>query len=299
MNHPEEITTPADSYAPADLSAPAEPSAAGAIAEQPIGVFDSGLGGLTVLKAIHELLPNESTIYFGDTGRTPYGTKSPDTIIKYSQQISRFLLEKKVKMIVIACNTASAHAFDVVRSQVPVPVIEVITPGAEAAANATVNQRIGIIGTRGTVNSGVYVRAVRAASSDDPVIIQQACPLFVGLAEEGWWDHDITSAIASEYLKPLKEAGIDTLILGCTHYPLLKPAITKVMGQDVHLINAGSKVAAKVESVLKSLGQLNPGRVLPRHTYYTSDDVTQFQQLGSAFLDRPIEATGRVEIERY
>lgn len=268
-------------------------------ARRPIGVFDSGLGGLTVLQAINDLLPNESTVYFGDTGRTPYGTKSPDTIIKYSQQISRFLLEKNVKMIVIACNTASAHAFEAVRQAVPVPVIEVITPGAEAAAGATVNQRIGIIGTRGTVNSGVYVRAVLDASSNEPVIIQQACPLFVGLAEEGWWDHDITCAIATEYLRPLKEAGVDTLILGCTHYPLLKPAIARVMGDEVRLINAGSKVASRVESVLEAQGLLNPGTEPASHTFYTSDDAEQFQQLGSAFLSRPVQTAGRVDIERY
>ena len=301
MTSPTDLArTPADSPANAgSLTKADSPANDNALATRPIGVFDSGLGGLTVLQAINELLPNESTVYFGDTGRTPYGTKSPDTIIKYSQQISRFLLEKDVKMIVIACNTASAQAFEAVRSMVPVPVIEVITPGAEAAAIATVNQRIGIIGTRGTVNSGVYVRAVRAASHGDPVIIQQACPLFVGLAEEGWWDHDITSAIACEYLRPLKEAGIDTLILGCTHYPLLKLAIARVMGDKVRLINAGSKVAARVEAVLQDQGMLNPGLEPASHTFYTSDDTTQFQQLGSAFLDRPVQAAGRVDIERY
>lgn len=285
-------------------------------ANRPIGVFDSGLGGLTVLQAIQERLPAENTIYFGDTGRTPYGTKSPETIIKYSQQISRFLLEKQVKMIVIACNTASATAFDAVRQLVPVPVIEVITPGAEAAAQATQNDRIGIIGTRGTVNSGVYVRATRKAigarmalsacclnnprrEADQVQILQQACPLFVGLAEEGWWNTPITRAVAAEYLKPLQAAQVDTLILGCTHYPLLAPAISEVMGPGVQLINAGSKVAAEVEKVLQQKHLLNDTSEPADHQYYTSDDAALFQQLGSAFLNRPIQAAGRIEIERY
>ena len=285
-------------------------------ANRPIGVFDSGLGGLTVLQAIQERLPAENTVYFGDTGRTPYGTKSPETIIKYSQQICRFLLEKQVKMIVIACNTASATAFDAVRQLVPVPVIEVITPGAEAAAQTTQNDRIGIIGTRGTVNSGVYVRATRKAigarmalsacclsnprlAADQVQILQQACPLFVGLAEEGWWNTPITRAVAAEYLKPLQDAQIDTLILGCTHYPLLAPAIHEVMGPGVQLINAGSKVAAEVEKVLLQKHLLNTGTDQASHQYYTSDDAALFQQLGSAFLNRPIQAAGRIEIERY
>lgn len=285
-------------------------------ASRPIGVFDSGLGGLTVLKAIHERLPAENTVYFGDTGRTPYGTKSPETIIKYSQQISRFLLEQNVKMIVIACNTASAIAFEAVASQVNVPVIEVITPGAEAAAETTRNDHIGIIGTRGTVNSGVYVRAVRKAigarlalsacclnnphaDASKVSILQQACPLFVGLAEEGWWDHPITQEVAAEYLKPLQEAHVDTLILGCTHYPLLSKSIANVMGPSVQLINAGNNVAAKVEAVLRSNGLLNTSSKQAEQTFFTSDDAAQFQQLGSAFLNRPVRAAGRVDIERY
>ncbi|NCA98211.1 MAG: glutamate racemase [Clostridia bacterium] len=268
-------------------------------AQLPIGVFDSGLGGLTVLRAIHERLPFESTIYFGDSGRTPYGTKSKDTIIRYSLQIARFLLEKKVKMIVIACNTASSHAFEAVRNFAPVPVIEVITPGADAGAAATINQKIGIIGTKGTVSSGVYVDAVRAASADDPQIIQQACPLFVGLAEEGWWDHPVSQAVADEYLQPLKKAGIDTLILGCTHYPLLVPVIARTMGESVRLVNAGSNVASRVEAVLHSQDLLNHGVTTANHSYYTSDDARQFQELGSVFMDQPILAAGLIDIERY
>jgi glutamate racemase len=272
--------------------------------EQAIGVFDSGLGGLTVLHAIMQRLPNEHTVYFGDTGRTPYGSKSPETIIRFSQQNSRFLLEQGVKMIVIACNTASAHAFKAVCDQVNVPVVEVVTPGAEAAVVATRNQRIGVIGTKGTVNSGVYVRAIEAAAArigtPRPIeIVQQAFPLFVGLAEEGWWDNDIARRIAAEYLRPLQDAMIDTLVLGCTHYPLLTPVIAQVMGPDVTLINAGSKVAAQVEAVLSASGLLNQSGEPGRHTFFTSDSAEQFQQLGSAFLDQPVTAAGSINIERY
>lgn len=287
-----------------------------ASANRPIGVFDSGIGGLTVLQAIHERLPHENTLYFGDTGRTPYGTKSPETIIKYSQQISRFLLENDVKMIVIACNTASAIAFESVKAAVPVPVIEVITPGAEAAAQATRNDRIGIIGTRGTVNSGVYVRAARKAigtqlaraacclnepwrDANKVQILQQACPLFVGLAEEGWWDHPITRQVAAEYLSPLKEAQIDTLILGCTHYPLLTPALSEAIGPGVTLINAGNNVAAEVEAVLKNNQLLNTGVLPAQHRFFTSDDAAQFEKLGSSFLKHSIVNTERIDIERY
>ncbi len=280
-----------------------------------IGVFDSGLGGLTVLHAIMQLLPNEHTVYFGDTGRTPYGNKSPATIIRFSRQNTRFLLEQGIKMVVIACNTASAHAYQAVCDQVDLPVVEVVTPGAEAAAQATRNMRVGIIGTKGTVNSGVYVRALQAATArvvadrmeladppvaeEETVIIQQACPLFVGLAEEGWWDNEIALSIAREYLQPLKDAGIDTLVLGCTHYPLLMPVIAQVMGPEVALINAGSKVAARVQAVLAERGLLNQSGQPARHTYFTSDSPEQFQELGSSFLDQPVQTAGCINIERY
>lgn len=279
-------------------------AATGNTPELAIGVFDSGIGGLTVLHAIMQLLPNEHTVYFGDTGRTPYGSKSPETIIRFSQQNSRFLMEQGIKMLVIACNTASAHAYQAVCEAVSVPVVEVVTPGAEAAARATHNRRIGIIGTKGTVSSGVYVRAVQAAAARLPGerpadILQQACPLFVGLAEEGWWDNDIALRIAREYLRPLKDYGVDTLVLGCTHYPLLTPVIRQVMGPDVTLINAGSKVAARVQSVLAERGLLNQSGQPARHTYFTSDSAEQFQQLGSAFLDQSVQAAGHINIERY
>ncbi|MDD4717889.1 MAG: glutamate racemase, partial [Eubacteriales bacterium] len=201
----------------------------------PIGVFDSGLGGLTVLKEMLLRLPNESTVYFGDSGRSPYGTKSRETIIHFAEQDAEFLLSKGVKMIVIACNTASSFAYEHLKTMSRVPVVEVITPGAMAAVRATRNGKIGVIGTLATVSSNVYDRALndsaRALRPDMEIeVFSAACPLFVGLAEEGWWDDEITHLTARRYLDPLISSGVDTLVLGCTHYPLLKNAISEVMG---------------------------------------------------------------------
>ncbi len=266
---------------------------------RPIGIFDSGLGGLTVQKEILRLLPHESTIYFGDNGRAPYGTKSRETIIRFATQIVRFLQVHQVKMIVIACNTASAFAYDAVRGMAGVPVIEVVTPGAEAAMGATRTGNVGIIGTTGTIRSQVYERAIRRVDSRSVMITAKACPLFVGLAEEGWWDHPITRLTAAEYLKPLQEAGIDTLVLGCTHYPLLGNVIQSVMGESVTLINSGDAVAHVVKGRLESLGLLNPGQGKVTHQYFTSDSTDQFKRLGSIFLEQPIESATHVNIEQF
>jgi glutamate racemase len=268
-------------------------------AANPIGVFDSGLGGLTVLKEIMAQLPGESTIYFGDCGRTPYGSKSAETVIKYSRQNVRFLLEHQVKMIVIACNTASSFAFETISRETGIPVVEVITPGAQAAAQATRNGRIGVVATRGTVDSEVYVRAIRAEASSDVEIFQKACPLFVGLAEEGWWDHPVTRLTAAEYLRPLQEQAIDTLMLGCTHYPLLSSVIADIMGPAVRLVNAGSRVAARVGQILQTRGLLADSDAPPCHDYFTSDSVSQFEKLGSAFLGQPVSSVRRIDIEHY
>lgn len=266
---------------------------------QAIGVFDSGLGGLTVLKEILELLPNENTIYFGDSGRTPYGSKSADTVRRFAQQNTRFLLSQGVKMIVIACNTASAQAFDAVSEIAGVPVVEVIRPGAQAAVARTRNQRIGVIGTKGTVQSGVYAQALSRYSGRPLHISQQACPLFVGLAEEGWWDNDIVRSIASVYLEPIRKDNIDTLVLGCTHYPLLKDAISAVMGTGVDLINAGRSVAQQVSQILRRDNIENKQTMSGWHKYFTSDSAHHFQQLGSSFLQQKILSAGHVEIEEY
>lgn len=279
---------------------------------RPIGVFDSGIGGLTVLKEIWAELPGESTVYFGDSGRTPYGTKSHDTIVNYSLQNMRFLLKQNVKMIVIACNTASAHAFDAVKAQAGVPVVEVITPGAAEAVKTTRSGRIGIIATRATVNSGVYKVAVEDAAKsfllqgknskalDDLYVEQAACPLFVSLAEEGWWDSPISCLAAEEYLKDLKKNKVDTLILGCTHYPLLSHTITEVMGDGTTLVNAGASVAQKVREVLTGNHLLNLSQAAPFHTFYTSDDPEMFEDVTAPFLggDRP-SGTKRVNTELY
>ena len=226
---------------------------------RPIGIFDSGIGGLTVLREMIKTRPSESTVYFGDDGRAPYGSKSHDTIISYSLQDMMFLLEKDVKMIVIACNTASTHAYSVLKRHSKVPVIEVVYPGAAAAVQATKNGRIGIIATNATVGSGVYETAVRQEAGKllgkgintealgKLEVIQQACPLFVSLAEEGWWDDEIALLTAQKYLKSVKEFGVDTLVLACTHYPLLASTIGKVMGEQVTLINSGVSVASAVK----------------------------------------------------
>jgi glutamate racemase len=268
-------------------------------AANPIGVFDSGLGGLTVLKEIMALLPNENTVYFGDSGRTPYGSKSAETIIKYSRQNIRFLLTKQVKMIVIACNTASSCAYEMIRQEAGFPVIEVVLPGAAAAARTTGNRRIGVIGTSSTVRSEVYVRAIQERAAPGTLIFQKACPLFVGLAEEGWWDHPITRQVAAEYLEPLIQNEVDTLVLGCTHYPLLQSAIAATMGPKVSLINAGSKVADLIRQTLLGEGLLRMSQQPARQSFFTSDSVDQFQQLGSIFLGKPINDVQRIDIEQY
>ena len=279
---------------------------------RPIGVFDSGIGGLTVLKEIWKALPNESTIYFGDNGRTPYGTKSHETIVTYSLQNMQFLLSQDVKMIVIACNSASAHAYKAVRAQAKVPVVEVITPGAAQAVEATRTGRIGIIATRATVNSGIYKAAVENEAGirlktglnrealEQLYIEQAACPLFVSLAEEGWWDTEITKLAAEEYLKQLKKNHIDTLILGCTHYPLLMKTIGEVMGPDTSLINSGASVAREVENVLKRNQLMNRSGDVPQHIFYTSDDPQMFENLATPFLGggRP-SGTKRAMTDEY
>ncbi len=268
-------------------------------AERPIGVFDSGLGGLTVLKEIMALLPGENLVYFGDSGRAPYGTKSPETVEKYSRQNIRFLLEQQVKMIVIACNTASACAYEAVKDSTGVPVVEVVSPGAKAAVQLTRNNRIGVIGTNGTVASEVYVRAIRRFADREIYIVQQPCPLFVGLAEEGWWENDIARSIAREYLAPLCQCQIDTLVLGCTHYPLLEKVIAETMGPQVKLVNAGSRVAAMVRQTLLDENLLNPGAKKAEHHFYTSDSVSHFQKLGGSFLAEEILDARKIDIEQY
>lgn len=256
---------------------------------RPIGIFDSGIGGLTVLREILNTVPCESTIYFGDNSRAPYGTKSKSTVIRYSLQNMKFLESKDVKMIVVACNTASAYAYEELRARAKVPVVEVVTPGADEACRATKNGKIGIIATKGTISTGVYKAAVEKRALElgmnDIDIYQQACPLFVSLAEEGWWDTEITRLTAEEYLRPLKEAGVDTLVMACTHYPLLSKVIGEVMGSDVVLVNTGVATAKVVRDLLEQNGTASGGDPENRvREFYTSDEPELFEQVAAPFL---------------
>ncbi|MDD3931799.1 MAG: glutamate racemase [Clostridiaceae bacterium] len=266
---------------------------------RPIGVFDSGLGGLTVLKDIMQRLPAENTLYFGDSGRMPYGSKSVETVTRFSLQNMRFLLDQDVKMIVIACNTASSRAYATIRNNSPVPVIEVIEPGSREAVRQSENGRIGVIGTQGTIDSQVYIKTIEKLSDKPVEIFQQACPLFVSLAEEGWWDHPVTRDVARIYLEPLLSRHIDALVLGCTHYPLLSSVIKSIAGPSVRLIHSGAAVAAVIEQTLKRTESLNNGQKPAVHAYFTSDSVRRFQTLSSLFLDQPITDIQHVDIEQY
>jgi glutamate racemase len=253
----------------------------------PIGVFDSGLGGLTVAHAIMRRLPSERLVYFGDTARVPYGPKSPDTVRRYSREIAAFLLDQGVKAIVVACNTATAHALPMLRDELDVPVLGVVEPGARAAVRATRSGRIGVIATDGTIRSGAYVRAIHHASPD-ATVTALACPLFVPLVEEGWTDHEATRLVAREYLEPISRQGVDTLVLGCTHYPLLKPLIAEVVGPGVRLIDSAEETAADTVRMLDEHG-LASAATDGEHRFVASDDPQQFLALGQRFLGDAIE----------
>jgi glutamate racemase len=263
-------------------------------AAAPIGVFDSGLGGLTVAHAIMRQLPSESLIYFGDTARVPYGPKSPDTVRRYSREISAFLLEQGVKAIVVACNTATAHALPTLRAELDVPVIGVVEPGARAAVRATRTGHIGVIGTAGTIRSEAYVRALRAENPDARVTAL-ACPLFVPIVEEGWTNHEATHLIAEEYLAPFVKDPIDTLVLGCTHYPLLKSVIGEVIGRSVRLIDSAEETALDARRMLAVNG-LTAVDGEGAYRFIASDDPQQFLTLGRRFLGSAIE---RVEVRTF
>jgi glutamate racemase len=249
----------------------------------PIGIFDSGIGGLTVARAIFEQLPGESTVYFGDTARVPYGPKSPETVRRYSLEILRWLMEQRVKAVVIACNTSTAHALETLQAESPVPVIGVIEPGAAAAASVGGERPIGVIGTAGTIASNAYAKAIRRARPDAKVE-QRACPLFVPLVEEGWFDHPAADLIAREYLAPLTAAGVGALVLGCTHYPLLKPLLQRVMGSGVRLIDSGQETARVVASALRERGLEAPDGAPAAHRFAVSDDEARFRQVGARFI---------------
>ena len=266
------------------------------IARGPIGIFDSGIGGLTVTGAILHALPGESTIYFGDTARVPYGPKSPETVRRYSLEILHWLVAQGVKLVTVACNTSTAHALESLRAVSPVPVIGVIEPGAKAAVRASTTGRIGVIGTAGTIASGAYTRAIQALRSD-AVVEARACPLFVPLVEEGWFDHPATELVAREYLTPLIAARVDTLVLGCTHYPLLKPLLARVLGPAVALIDSAEETARAVEAALIEGKIDQPVGGTVTHRFAVSDDPTRFSAVGSRFLGERLADVEVVSVE--
>ena len=261
---------------------------------QPIGVFDSGIGGMTVVRALTHHLPHENIIYFGDTARVPYGPKSPQVVREYALQDTDVLLRHDVKLIVIACNTVSAVALDVVQKRAKVPVVGVILPGAEAAVRATKNKRIGVIGTVGTIFSNAYTNAIRQIAPDVKVF-SQPCPLFVPLAEEGWIDHKATELITKEYIFPLTLEKIDVLVLGCTHYPILRNVIGKVLHQSVTLIDSGEATALVVKNMLAELKLNNTSALKPNLQFYVSDVPHKFAEVGERFLGKKLGKVHRVE----
>ena len=251
----------------------------------PIGLFDSGVGGLTVLRAVAARLPHEPLVYLGDTARVPYGTKSAATVERYAEACTRWLqTHHAIKLLVVACNTASAYAVPALRAALPMPVVDVVAPGAQAALAATRNGHIGVVGTPGTIGSRAYETALHA---HDPAlrVSSRACPLFVPLAEEGWTEGDVPRAVAREYLTPLCEAGVDTLVLGCTHYPLLKATIAEVCGDGVTLVDSAEATAAAVAAQLDGVLRAVPtGNGPPARHFYVSDAPDSFGRVGRRFL---------------
>ena len=256
--------------------------------DAPIGVFDSGIGGLTVVRELLRRLPQERLIYFGDTARVPYGPKSPDTVRRYSREIVTFLAGEGVKAIIVACNTATAHALIALQREFPLPVLGVVDPGARAAVATTRSGHVGVIGTSGTIGSRAYELAIHALSPSARVTAR-ACPLFVPLIEEGWLDTEATRLIAQEYLAPLRNARVDTLVLGCTHYPLLKPLIGEILGREVALIDSAEQTAAETARVLEARALLSDARCRDAHRFIASDAAERFLSLGQRFLGSAID----------
>ena len=263
--------------------------------ESPIGVFDSGVGGLTVVRAIERLLPQETVIYFGDTARVPYGSKSPETVIRFALEDASFLASKRVKMIVVACNTASSVSLPALREKFSVPITGVIEPGARTAVEATHNGSVGVIGTLGTIGSGAYQKALRAAGSGVGMVVAQPCPLLVPLVEEGWLDGDITRMVVERYAAPLVREHVDTLVLGCTHYPLLKPVLGQVMGPEVTLVDSAEATACEVRDRLADRDLLADDAVA-EGGFYVSDIPLKFQEIAQRFLGRTIPLVTQVEV---
>ncbi len=261
---------------------------------RPIGIFDSGVGGLTVVKEIIKALPNERIVYLGDTARVPYGTKSEETIKRFSIENGKFLKKFNVKIIVVACNTASSIAIPLLRRRFNIPIVGVIKPGAKRAVELTKNKRIGVIGTPTTIKSKAYRKEIKFISRNKKVI-SKACPLFVSLAEEGWLDGKITLDIVKKYLEPLKKEKIDTLVLGCTHYPLLRSVISRVVGRGVRIVDSASSVAGEVSRILEKADKLATRSAKPVHNFFATDAVRQFVKVGEKFLGKRIKKARRAD----
>ncbi len=253
--------------------------------QKSIGVFDSGIGGLTVVHALMKHLPHENITYFGDTARVPYGSKSAEVVREYAFEDTRFLMQQGVKIIVVACNTVSAVAIDDLKSHFDIPIVGMIQPGASAACAASKNGRIGVIGTHATIGSESYPRALLRCNQDFSTF-SAPCPLFVPLAEEGWGDHPVSAAVANEYLSPLRREQVDTLILGCTHYPILRNVIQRAVGDEVTLIDSGEAAAIEVEQLLRESNLLNSSTQQPNYAFFVSDVPQKFKQLGEIFLNK-------------
>lgn len=264
----------------------------------PIGIFDSGVGGLTVAREIMRQLPNEDIIYFGDTARLPYGSKSKESIIRFSKQIIRFLKSKQVKAIVIACNTATAQALDAVQEEFDTPIIGVIAPGARAAVAETKNKKIGVAATEGTIRSGMYKKIIQEMDPEAEVV-GKACPLFVPLVEEGFKDHHITKEVIDIYLNEMKESGIDTMILGCTHYPLLRSAIMEYFGEGVNIVNPAYEAAMDLKQILCEQGIANENNEFNKYEFFVSDAADKFKQFANFVLPYDVKDIQQINIEEY
>ena len=259
---------------------------------RPIGVFDSGLGGLTTVRELFRALPHESVVYFGDTARLPYGTKSRETVTRFSLEIASFLVRQNIKCLVVACNTSSSYALDTLTRRLEVPVVGVIEPAARAAVTVSPRGRIGLIGTLATVGSGAYPKAIHALLPGASVI-SRACPLFVPLIEEGWLDHAVTREVAEEYLVEVRNGGLESLILACTHYPLITPLVQRLMGPAVKLIDSGAEAARATARLLAERGQLAAGPA--QHHFFVSDERIHFARIAQAFLGRELPPTTVVD----
>ncbi len=266
---------------------------------RPIGIFDSGLGGLTCVREVMDIMPSEDIIYFGDTGRVPYGTRSSSTIVKYVRQDINFLRSFDIKFIIIACGTASSAALPHITTEYDTDIIGVVDAASKRAAAATKNGVIGVLGTRGTVNSGKYAEKLKKLN-DDFKVISTACPMFVPVVENGYADTKIAEMLAEEYLDDIVKGGADTIILGCTHYPLLRKTIQKIAGSSVNLIDSGAAAADDAKSIMEARGLLTGKAAKGRAKYYVSDTVHGFEELGSLFLSKKIDGeVAKIDIEKY